>query len=168
MWRVAGQQLGEPFPTGDVLPADDAEDLVPTVGARAVAGQEMLPQVDLEQPTPSAPPAPAGQPDAGTEDAAVEPTLTPEGYSITADGYEIGEEHPSVHESDAIFDARRALELGAAELTIGRLTHQQLTGYRLLAEATVPYVEGDRFVDAARSEERRVGKECRSRWSPYH
>ena len=25
-----------------------------------------------------------------------------------------------------------------------------------------------RKVDAARSEERRVGKECRSRWSPYH
>ena len=24
------------------------------------------------------------------------------------------------------------------------------------------------FVDAKRSEERRVGKECRSRWSPYH
>src|SRR3712207_178406 len=149
MWRVAGQQLGEPFPTGDVLPVDDAEDLVPTVGARAVAGQEMLPQVDLEQLTLPAPPAPAGQPDAGTEDAAVQPTLTPEGYSITADGYEIGEEHPSVHESDAIFDARRALELGAAELTIGRLTHQELVGYRVLAEATVPYVEGDRFVDAA-------------------
>jgi len=28
---------------------------------------------------------------------------------------------------------------------------------------------GYRFADiAARSEERRVGKECRSRWSPYH
>src|SRR5256886_8639652 len=27
---------------------------------------------------------------------------------------------------------------------------------------------GARFVCAARSEERRVGKECRSRWSPYH
>src|SRR2546427_9385061 len=30
---------------------------------------------------------------------------------------------------------------------------------------------GDRFgsrARAARSEERRVGKECRSRWSPYH
>src|SRR3712207_946919 len=25
-----------------------------------------------------------------------------------------------------------------------------------------------RALDAARSEERRVGKECRSRWSPYH
>ena len=26
----------------------------------------------------------------------------------------------------------------------------------------------DRFVLSKRSEERRVGKECRSRWSPYH
>ena len=26
----------------------------------------------------------------------------------------------------------------------------------------------DFFVHAYRSEERRVGKECRSRWSPYH
>ena len=24
------------------------------------------------------------------------------------------------------------------------------------------------FIEKARSEERRVGKECRSRWSPYH
>ena len=27
---------------------------------------------------------------------------------------------------------------------------------------------GSRIGDSARSEERRVGKECRSRWSPYH
>ena len=26
----------------------------------------------------------------------------------------------------------------------------------------------DRSISKARSEERRVGKECRSRWSPYH
>ena len=26
----------------------------------------------------------------------------------------------------------------------------------------------DQFHDYIRSEERRVGKECRSRWSPYH
>ena len=25
-----------------------------------------------------------------------------------------------------------------------------------------------KIVDPSRSEERRVGKECRSRWSPYH
>ena len=29
-------------------------------------------------------------------------------------------------------------------------------------------VEGDIFIKTERSEERRVGKECRSRWSPYH
>ena len=28
--------------------------------------------------------------------------------------------------------------------------------------------EGVATYDALRSEERRVGKECRSRWSPYH
>src|SRR3712207_9458017 len=27
---------------------------------------------------------------------------------------------------------------------------------------------GDHRLDLVRSEERRVGKECRSRWSPYH
>ena len=63
--------------------------------------------------------------------------------------YMIGEEHPSVLSSDAVFDAREALELGALELTIGRMTSRQLIGYRLLAESTMPYVEGDRFVDAA-------------------
>ena len=43
-----------------------------------------------------------------------------------------------------------ALELGALELTLGRLTSQQFAGYRLLAESTVPYVDvGERFVDAA-------------------
>ena len=34
------------------------------------------------------------------------------------------------------------------------------------------YGEGDKFLGIrapkTRSEERRVGKECRSRWSPYH
>ena len=30
------------------------------------------------------------------------------------------------------------------------------------------YVEGEEKGRAERSEERRVGKECRSRWSPYH
>ena len=33
------------------------------------------------------------------------------------------------------------------------------------------FLEGNQFetlVGVTRSEERRVGKECRSRWSPYH
>ena len=36
----------------------------------------------------------------------------------------------------------------------------------MLAEAIPPALGGDD--SAVRSEERRVGKECRSRWSPYH
>ena len=37
-------------------------------------------------------------------------------------------------------------------------------GYDILAYD----LEGDEVCLAERSEERRVGKECRSRWSPYH
>src|SRR5262249_36518491 len=93
--------------------------------ARAIAGQELF-------PAPS-----------------VETRAAPAVATVAADGYQIGEEHPAVHESDAIFEAREALELGALELTIGRLSSQQLAGYGLLAELTLPYVAGDRFVDAA-------------------
>ena len=32
----------------------------------------------------------------------------------------------------------------------------------------IPYTGSDTLTLATRSEERRVGKECRSRWSPYH
>ena len=34
--------------------------------------------------------------------------------------------------------------------------------------AEVEDVAQEAFLKATRSEERRVGKECRSRWSPYH
>ena len=33
---------------------------------------------------------------------------------------------------------------------------------------TLPFTTGKNNVFSDRSEERRVGKECRSRWSPYH
>ena len=35
----------------------------------------------------------------------------------------------------------------------------------VLMDITLPYLNGYLWT---RSEERRVGKECRSRWSPYH
>ena len=44
-------------------------------------------------------------------------------------------------------------------------------GFKTLEEGqsvSFEIVEGNRGPQAARSEERRVGKECRSRWSPYH
>src|SRR5688572_33161090 len=36
------------------------------------------------------------------------------------------------------------------------------------ADYLLPRRRVDRLRDRLRSEERRVGKECRSRWSPYH
>ena len=35
-------------------------------------------------------------------------------------------------------------------------------------KANMPLLRGIEEEFAVRSEERRVGKECRSRWSPYH
>lgn len=78
--------------------------------------------------------------------AAVVPVAPAE--EVAPDGYVIGEEHPSILRSDALFDARTALELGVMELTIGRLNSGQLTGYRMLADACRPFVDGARFVDA--------------------
>jgi benzoate/toluate 1,2-dioxygenase reductase component len=119
---IAGQTVAVAYSTGKVLPLDTAVALLETPEARSIAGQEVWP-ARRTVPLVERP-------------AAVR-------------GYEIGEEHPSVHQSDAVFEARRALELGALELVIGRLSSQQLSGYRLLAEVTTKYVDGDRFVDAA-------------------
>ncbi|WP_276587372.1 benzoate 1,2-dioxygenase electron transfer component BenC [Amycolatopsis iheyensis] len=113
--------------------------------SRSLAGQDVFPAVAVE-------PLRAGTPLSAAAEAAVARTIGGQAVfpAPPAPGaYEIGEEHPSVHESDAVFEARQALELGAVELTIGRLTSPQLAGYRLLAESAVPYVDGDRFVDAA-------------------
>jgi flavin reductase (DIM6/NTAB) family NADH-FMN oxidoreductase RutF/DNA-binding GntR family transcriptional regulator len=49
--------------------------------------------------------------------------------------------------SDDAHDAKLAMELGAAELTVGRLTDEQLAAFRRLAEATVPLVADGRFTD---------------------
>ncbi|KRF16702.1 oxidoreductase [Nocardioides sp. Soil797] len=132
---IAGQTVARTGGEGPITPflAGDDEKLL-VAGGRAVAGQEMFGVREIaplhEHVTPPE--------TSGTDDVAPVP-----GH------YEIGEEHPSVHESDAIFEARAALELGALELVIGRLSSRQVTGYRLLAEAAMPYVDGDRFVDAA-------------------
>lgn len=117
--RRIAGQLVAPGSCSGALDADDG--LLLPAGARSVAGQEIFAA------------------------AAAEPTA----QDVGADGYQIGEEHPAVAESDALFEARQALELGALELTLGRLDSRQLAGYRLLAEATLPHVEGDRFTDAA-------------------
>ena len=55
---------------------------------------------------------------------------------------EIGESHVKAVDSDEAFDARMALELGAAQLVLGKLSAEQLAEYRRLAEATGPVHQG--------------------------
>ncbi|MGV9710902.1 benzoate 1,2-dioxygenase electron transfer component BenC [Gordonia sp. NPDC003424] len=139
--RIAGQQMWSSTGARPALDADSG--LLPSSEARAIAGQEMFGTRDLE---PLHAPEPVAAV-ASVETPAVQPV--PDDATVGSQGYQIGEEHPGVYESDALFEARAALELGALELTFGRLTSQQLAGYRLLAETTLPYVEDDRFTDAA-------------------
>src|SRR2546426_9984329 len=54
-----------------------------------------------------------------------------------------------------------AARLGYAYLDSGAL--YRAVAWKALSTGTDPAAS-----DAIRSEERRVGKECRSRWSPYH
>ena len=42
------------------------------------------------------------------------------------------------------------------------------TPLKALTVFAMPMILGSFFQQVYRSEERRVGKECRSRWSPYH
>src|SRR5438034_3753812 len=49
----------------------------------------------------------------------------------------------------------------SSDLTLLRLVEDLNAGRLRVVDLTLP-------LSHARSEERRVGKECRSRWSPYH
>jgi benzoate/toluate 1,2-dioxygenase reductase subunit len=145
------------------LAQESDEPLLVGYAGRALAGQELFPARELAglrggvAPDPAAVAATArtlaGQqafpPREVTALVAPAPAVACTTVPATSDGYEIGEEHPSVHASDAIFEARMALELGALDLVLGRITSRQVAGYRLLAEGCVPHVDGSRFVDAA-------------------
>jgi len=72
-----------------------------------------------------------------------------EKFSGTGLVVESGSERLKPVESDEAFDARMALELGAVQLTMGRLSGEQLAEFRRLAEATGGSVAGGHFVDAA-------------------
>jgi len=59
----------------------------------------------------------------------------------------IGEEHFDIEAADDAFEARLALELGAATMMVGRLDSERLAELRRLAEASVPFFENERFTD---------------------
>jgi benzoate/toluate 1,2-dioxygenase reductase component len=62
---------------------------------------------------------------------------------------EIGESHVKAVDSDQAFDTRMALELGAAQLALGKLSVEQLGEYRRLAEATGQFIKDGHFSDPA-------------------
>src|SRR3989442_897801 len=78
-----------------------------------------------------------------------------EWYNVWVMCWKNGQRSP-VHDHAASACAVRVLR--------GTLTE---TRFALAPNRAVKAV-GSRDVEAGRSEERRVGKECRSRWSPYH
>ena len=68
--------------------------------------------------------------------------------------------HPNMENSQAnkaLLDAIKDIE----DVAIFNL-------YEMLEQDILNMDAWSRIISHARSEERRVGKECRSRWSPYH
>ena len=57
---------------------------------------------------------------------------------------------------------RRMRKVTALVLSVGMMLSMTITS------GAVTIDEAQKKADELRSEERRVGKECRSRWSPYH
>src|SRR5256885_10380749 len=81
-----------------------------------------------------------------------------------------GDWSSDVCSSDLGFGALVAFEAAIVLywLTVGRVLasiRPLIVGVAVVAGAVALFAQA---VAAARSEERRVGKECRSRWSPYH
>src|SRR2546425_9900178 len=81
---------------------------------------------------------------------------------ITAAGLALGS--LTIPHSHFLIPRRRRIpRIGLQLYTVRGLMKQDFEG-TLAKVAAIGYSE----VEFARSEERRVGKECRSRWSPYH
>src|SRR3712207_9093991 len=87
------------------------------------------------------------------------------------DGRRVGE-----LDEEMVYEARpgQTFLLGASTWRIEEITRDRVVVTPAPGvPAAVPFWKGDglgrpRELGEARSEERRVGKECRSRWPPYH
>ena len=69
--------------------------------------------------------------------------------------------------ADDANEASQAVDDTVYEVEIDPVEDRPHFIHKRRSEQRVPFVNVI-FMVAERSEERRVGKECRSRWSPYH
>ena len=74
----------------------------------------------------------------------------------------------TVEENDKIKAAREAVAADPTNAEKYMALGLALRGQMFFREALEAYSIGLTYDPFMRSEERRVGKECRSRWSPYH
>lgn len=137
---LLGKEIFHTALAGDPEPLGRDQGIAPEGASRDLLGRIVFPASELASVGGDAP--------AGIAARFVATPAAAAAGGGDGDDYEIGEEHPSILRSDAIFEARQALELGALELVLGRINSGQVAGYRMLAEATLPYVQGERFVDA--------------------
>src|SRR2546425_9970606 len=114
---------------------------------------------------------PAPRPPAASPDLSEQPQAHPD----KAAGIRFLQEAPDAHPADAEAGEHRRLMVAArlAQPTVERqprLATEPLVAGREVPIAAVQQIQlGDqRSLPRERSEERRVGKECRSRWAPYH
>ena len=75
---------------------------------------------------------------------------------IAEEAFATGKQHPSFKAGDTVTVAYRIVEGNKERVQLYRGVVIKIAGH------------GDKKRFTVRSEERRVGKECRSRWSPYH
>ena len=74
---------------------------------------------------------------------------------------------------DVITKKRDGKDLSKADIDffITAMMNEDITDYHVAASqvsSSLIALDTSSSVSLTRSEERRVGKECRSRWSPYH
>ena len=88
--------------------------------------------------------------------------------ALPADRDRIAESYPGYVDMHDVSAPGASIKFTAQPLFFDLTTEWAATLQRMVANE-VPVDEGlDQLAESMRSEERRVGKECRSRWSPYH
>src|SRR5258708_31074537 len=95
------------------------------------------------------------------------------GFFISGDGYIVTNDHVLDHATEVTITTSDGKSMPAKVIGVDTKTDLALlkaqgSDFPFVTFASHTPRVGDWVIAVGRSEERRVGKECRSRWSPYH